>query len=130
MKPQEGNPLFSVGELNQLVKSMLGEVFGEVRVQGEVSGFVRYARSGHWYFSLKDDAAQIRCAMFAGDNRNLTPPRDGDRVVVAGRLGIYVPRGDYQLVCTRLQRAGEGALMQRFMQLKARLTGEGLLQTN
>ena len=95
-------------------------------VRGEVSGFSR-ASSGHCYFSLKDGQGQIRCAMFRRAASLLDfSPRDGDMVEVQGRLGVYEPRGDLQLIVESLARAGQGALFEQFQRLKAQLEAEGL----
>ena len=95
-------------------------------MEAEVSNFSRPA-SGHWYFSLKDRDAQLRCAMFR--QRNLLArctPRDGQQVLVRGRVSLYEPRGDYQLLIEQLEDAGEGALRRAFEELRARLNAEGL----
>lgn len=95
-------------------------------VRGEVTGFSR-ASSGHCYFSLKDESGQIRCAMFRRAASLLDfSPRDGELVEVRGRLGVYEPRGDLQLIVESMSRAGQGALFEQFLQLKARLEVEGL----
>lgn len=100
--------------------------FNPVTVVGEISGFSR-ASSGHCYFSLKDDAGQLRCAMFRRAAGLLDfAPRDGDQVEVRGRLTVYEPRGDLQLVVESLRRAGQGALFEQFLQRKAKLEAEGL----
>lgn len=100
--------------------------FNPVAVRGEVSGFSR-AASGHCYFSLKDGDGQIRCAMFRRAAGLLDfAPKDGDSVEVMGRLDVYGPRGDLQLVVESLTRAGQGALFEQFLRLKARLEVEGL----
>ena len=100
--------------------------FNPVSVQGEISGFAR-AASGHCYFSLKDEGGQIRCAMFRRAAGALDfSPRDGEQVQVQGRLGVYEARGDLQLVVESMQRAGQGALYEQFLRLKARLEAEGL----
>ena len=95
-------------------------------VEGEVSNLARPA-SGHVYFSLKDSGAQIRCAMFRTRNRALAfEARDGLKVVAYGRVSLYTPRGDYQLIVEALEAAGEGLLRMRFEQLKRKLFEEGL----
>ncbi|GAO70258.1 exodeoxyribonuclease VII [Comamonas sp. E6] len=100
--------------------------FNPVAVRGELSGFSR-AASGHCYFNLKDASGQIRCAMFrrAAEQVGFSP-RDGELVEVRGRLGVYEQRGDLQLVVESMQRAGQGALFEQFLRLKARLESEGL----
>jgi exodeoxyribonuclease VII large subunit len=118
--------IWQVGALCRAIADALEARFNPVAVRGEISGFSR-ASSGHCYFSLKDPQGQIRCAMFrraAGLMDFL--PRDGETVEVLGRLGIYEPRGDLQLIVESLARAGPGALFEQFLQLKARLEGQGL----
>ena len=117
----------SVSELNQQVKMLLEYSFAEVTVFGEISGFAKYQRSGHWYFTLKDAQAQVQCAMFAGNNAKCSMrPADGDQVLVRARVSLYSPRGNYQLICQSMQPLGQGQLMQRFLQLKQKLLQEGL----
>ncbi len=95
-------------------------------VEGEISNLSCPA-SGHWYFTLKDRDAQIRCAMFRTKNQLLRfRPKDGDRLVVRGRVSLYEPRGDYQLIAEQMEPAGEGALKLAYEQLKAKLAAEGL----
>jgi exodeoxyribonuclease VII large subunit len=99
-----------------------------VRVAGEISSFVR-AASGHCYFSLKDSSGQLRCAMFKRAASGLAfVPREGQRVEVSGRLGVYEPRGELQLVVEAMVEAGEGNLYEQFVLLKARLQAEGLFE--
>ena len=118
--------VWSVGSLCRAVGDALQARFNPVAVRGELTGFSR-AASGHCYFSIKDAQGQIRCAMFrrAASLLDFTP-RDGELVELRGRLGVYEQRGDLQLVVESLQRAGQGALFEQFLRLKARLEGEGL----
>ena len=117
----------SVSELNQQVKLLLEYSFSEVAVFGEISGFTNYRRSGHWYFAIKDDRAQVQCAMFAGDNAKCTmQPADGAQVLLRGRVSLYSPRGGYQFICKSMEPLGLGRLMQQFLQLKQRFLQEGL----
>ena len=118
--------IWPVGELCKAIAQALEAGFNPVGVCGELSGFMR-AASGHCYFSLKDEAGQIRCAMFrrAASLLDFTP-RDGDRVEVRGRLGVYEPRGELQLVVETMRRAGQGTLFEQFLKLKADLQGQGL----
>jgi exodeoxyribonuclease VII large subunit len=103
--------------------------FNPVSVAGEVSGFTR-AASGHCYFSLKDETGQIRCAMFRRAAGLLDfSPRDGDLVEVRGRLGVYEPRGELQLVVESMRPAGQGTLFEQFFKLKAKLEQEGLFDS-
>jgi exodeoxyribonuclease VII large subunit len=111
------------------VADALDARFNPVAVRGEISGFSR-AASGHCYFSLKDETGQLRCAMFRRAAGLLDfSPRDGDQVEVRGRLAVYEPRGDLQLVVESLRRAGQGALFEQFLQRKAKLEAEGLFDT-
>ncbi len=105
---------------------MLENELGNVWVEGEISNLARPA-SGHVYFSLKDAGAQVRCAMFRTRNRAAGfEARDGMKVVAYGRVSLYTPRGDYQLIVEALEAAGEGLLRLRFEQLKRKLFEEGL----
>jgi exodeoxyribonuclease VII large subunit len=118
--------IWQVGALCRAIAEALEARFNPVAVRGEVSGFSR-AASGHCYFSLKDAQGQIRCAMFrrAAGLMDFVP-RDGELVEVQGRLGVYEPRGDLQLIVESMTRAGQGALFEQFMRLKARLEAQGL----
>lgn len=119
-------PVWQVGGLMRALADAVSARFNPVRVQGEVSGFAR-AASGHCYFTLKDADAQVRCAMFRRAATTLAAmPREGDRVEVSGKLDIYGPRGDLQLIVETLTPAGQGVLFERFMRLKAQLASEGL----
>ena len=121
--------IYTVARLNREARLLLESGLGTVWVEAEVSNFSRPA-SGHWYFSLKDRDAQLRCAMFR--QRNLLArctPRDGQRVLARGRVSLYEPRGDYQLLIEQLEDAGEGALRRAFEELRARLNAEGLFAT-
>ncbi len=112
--------------LNRLVRELIEGALPMVWIEGEISNFVR-AASGHWYFSLKDAAAEVRCAMFArGNARVRFRPANGTRVLARARVSLYEPRGSYQLLIEELQDAGEGALRRAFEALKARLAAEGL----
>ena len=118
--------VWAVGALTRAVADTLEARFNPVAVRGEVSGFTR-ASSGHCYFALKDDAGQLRCAMFRRAAGLLDfAPREGDLVEVRGRLTVYGPRGDLQLVVEAMARAGQGALFEQFLRLKAQLEAEGL----
>ncbi|WP_137920157.1 exodeoxyribonuclease VII large subunit [Hydrogenophaga sp. 2FB] len=108
------------------VADTLSARFNPVAVRGELSGFSR-AASGHCYFSLKDDTGQVRCALFRRSAEQLTfAPRDGQLVEARGKLDVYGPRGDLQLIVETLQPAGQGALFEQFLKLKAQLEAEGL----
>jgi len=126
MDSHDQRAIFTVSQLNREVGLLLQQGFGRIWVQGEVSN-LSIPRSGHWYLSLKDAGAQLRCAMFRNANRLLgSPPRDGDEVLVRGRLGLYEARGDFQLIIEHMEPAGEGALRLQFEALKRKLAAEGL----
>jgi exodeoxyribonuclease VII large subunit len=127
----EQSSILSVSQLNKHVKNYLENEIGVVHVEGEISNLSKPA-SGHLYFTLKDNAAQIRCVFFK--NRHIGPLgsklSDGQQVVASGKLSLYEARGDYQLIVDQLTDAGLGALYQRFEELKNKLGLEGLfLQT-
>jgi exodeoxyribonuclease VII large subunit len=112
--------------LNRLVRELIEGALPMVWIEGEISNFVR-AASGHWYFSLKDAAAEVRCAMFARENMRLRfRPGNGAKVLARARVSLYEPRGSYQLIVEQMEDAGEGALRRAFEQLKAKLAAEGL----
>lgn len=119
-------PPLSVSELNRSARRHLEGRFGDVWVEGELSGVSRPS-SGHVYFTLKDDQAQLRGALFRNRARFVgAPMRDGDRVKVRGRLSIFEPRGDYQLIAEAVQATGMGELLAALERLKSRLSSEGL----
>jgi exodeoxyribonuclease VII large subunit len=118
--------VFTVTELNRAVRELLEHSFGLLWVEGEVSNLAR-PRSGHVYFSLKDGAAQVRCALFRHKARLLrTALADGAQVRLRARVSLYAARGDYQLIVEHVEDAGDGALKRAFEQLKAKLDAEGL----
>ena len=118
--------IWQVGALCRAIADTLEGRFNPVAVRGEISGFSR-ASSGHCYFNLKDGQGQIRCAMFRRAASLLDfAPRNGELVEVRGRLGVYEPRGDLQLIVESMGRAGQGALFEQFLRLKAQLEAEGL----
>lgn len=118
--------VWSVAALCRAIADALETRFNPITVCGEISGFSR-AASGHCYFNLKDEGGQIRCAMFrrAASLMDFSP-RDGDKVELRGRLGVYEPRGDLQLIVESMSRAGQGVWFEEFLKLKARLQAEGL----
>ena len=120
--------VWQVGALCRAIADALDARFNPVTVRGEISGFSR-ASSGHCYFSLKDVSGQIRCAMFkrAASLADFMP-RDGDLVEVRGRIDVYTPRGDLQLIVESISQAGQGALFEQFLRLKAKLEAEGLFE--
>lgn len=118
--------VLSVSSLNKLAKSLLETNFPNVVVEGEISNLARPS-SGHWYLTLKDKSAQVRCAMFSNRNRFLRfQPENGQQIVVRGKLSIYEGRGDYQLIIESMELAGDGALQRAFEKLKIHLRDEGL----
>lgn len=118
--------IFTVSRLNAEVRMLLENEMGIVWLVGELSNFSAPV-SGHWYFSLKDSRAQVKCAMFKGNNRRVTfKPANGNQVLVKARLSLYEPRGDYQLIIESMQPEGDGRLQQMFDELKMKLAGEGL----
>jgi exodeoxyribonuclease VII large subunit len=124
--PGAARRVWAVGALCRAVADALEARFNPVAVRGEITGFSR-AASGHCYFSLKDAQGQVRCAMFRRAATLLDfAPRDGELVEVSGRLGVYEQRGDLQLVVESMRRAGQGALFEQFLRLKAKLEAEGL----
>jgi exodeoxyribonuclease VII large subunit len=120
--------IFTISQLNAQARMLLERGLGSVWLEGEISNLARPA-SGHWYFSLKDESAQVRCAMFR--NRSMLvrfPVKDGARVLARGRVSLYEARGEFQVVIDHLEEAGEGALRRRFEELKRKLLAEGLFE--
>ncbi len=118
--------IWAVGPLMRAIADTLSVRFNPVAVRGELSGFSK-AASGHCYFSLKDESGQVRCAMFRRAAEQLKfQPRDGQLVEARGKLDVYGPRGDLQLIVDNLQPVGQGALFEQFLLLKAKLEAEGL----
>jgi exodeoxyribonuclease VII large subunit len=118
--------IYSVSRLNREVRVLLERGFGSLWLEAEISNFARPS-SGHWYFSLKDAAAQVRCAMFRQRNMLCAfTARDGQKVLVRARIGLYEPRGEYQLIVDHMEDAGLGALKRQFEELAAKLKLEGL----
>ena len=117
--------IYTVSELNANIKSLIEEKFPFVWIFGEISNF-RIPASGHFYFTLKDDASQISSVMFRGQQRNLKfEPEDGQNVTGMGRISVYEPRGTYQIIIEYLEPSGAGALQIAFEKLKKRLADEG-----
>ena len=118
--------ILSVSELNRLVREVLEHTFPLFWVSGEVSNFTR-AASGHWYFSLKDSTAQVKCVMFKGRNAYTDfMPKEGDKIEARCTVTLYEARGDFQLTVEFVQKAGLGALFEAFEKLKIKLEHEGL----
>ncbi len=124
--PDPEHEIYTVTGLNRAVQGLLEGTFPLIRVEGELSGVARPA-SGHVYFTLKDPNAQVRCALFRQRARNLRfRPADGMQVLVRARVGLYAPRGEYQLIVEHMEEAGDGALRRAFEALRNRLEAEGL----
>ena len=120
--------IFTVSRLNTTVRKLLEMEMGQVWLSAEISNFSQPS-SGHWYFTLKDDGAQVRCAMFRNSNRRVSfRPQNGQQILVRATITLYEPRGDYQLIAESMHPAGEGLLQQQFEQLKQKLQGEGLFE--
>jgi exodeoxyribonuclease VII large subunit len=126
----DSQKIFSITELNRMVKNALQHNFEIMWIKGEISNFIS-AASGHWYFSLKDSQAQVRCAMFRGSNNKIDwVPKNGDLIEARVQVGLYEARGEYQLNIEYIQRAGMGALFEKFTQLKNKLESLGLFDVN
>ncbi len=124
--PAPVREVYSVTRLTREVRALLDRGLGVIWIEGELSNFSQPA-SGHWYFSLKDRDAQLRCAMFRMKNVLVGfTPRAGSQVLLRGRITVYEARGEYQLIVEHLEEAGIGALKREFERLKARLGAEGL----
>ncbi|MEE8528232.1 MAG: exodeoxyribonuclease VII large subunit [Gammaproteobacteria bacterium] len=132
-RPDDGPPgdlfernIYSVSRLNREARDLLENGFPLIWIEAEISNLARPS-SGHIYFSLKDEAAQVRCAMFRQNNMRLGfTPRDGQRVLVRARVSLYETRGEFQLLAEQMEEAGEGALRRAFEALKRKLEAEGL----
>lgn len=121
------NTAISVSVLTNRIRTVLESDFVDVTVQGELSNFKHHS-SGHRYFTLKDDKAQIKCVMWRGKSLNFQP-RDGMKIVARGSLTVYPPQGNYQLDCAELRPMGEGDLFMAYEALKAKLSAEGYFET-
>ncbi len=123
---QPNDTIWSVSALNFEIRTMLEQGIGSIWIEGEVSNFACPA-SGHWYFSLKDERAQCRAAMFKGRNSRVGfRPQDGQQVLLQAKVTLYEARGEFQLVVEHMEEAGVGRLMRQFEALKKQLSGEGL----
>ncbi len=129
---QKQQQQYTVKQLNQVIKSLLESApfLRQIAVKGEISNLTRHS-SGHYYFSLKDADAQVSCVLFRAQAAGLTfEPEAGDQVTAIADISVYLPRGNYQLLVTELQKEGQGDLYARFLQLKARLEAEGLFDSS
>ena len=126
-QPVETRDVYTPARLNREARTLLERGLPALWLEGEISNLSRPS-SGHWYFSLKDEAAQLRCAMFRQRNLHgaLHAARTACTCWCAGRVSLYEPRGDYQFIADHMEEAGEGALRQRFELLKTKLAAEGL----
>lgn len=120
-----GQAVYSVTRLNREARSLLEDHLGRVWVEGEIADLSRPS-SGHWYFVIKDQGAQVRCALFRGAQRLCCPAANGLKVLLYARVSVYEGRGEFQLIVEQMQNAGEGALRRAFDALKLRLENEGL----
>lgn len=126
----QARTIYSVSELNRTIRDLLESQFPLLWIEGEISNLAKPA-SGHLYFTLKDERAQVRCAMFK--SRNLLvrfKPENGQKVLIRARVGLYEARGEFQLVAEHMEEAGDGALQRAFDELKARLAAEGLFNSD
>jgi exodeoxyribonuclease VII large subunit len=122
----EERQVLSVTDLNRQARMTIEQRFNQIWVSGELSSFARPS-SGHWYFTLKDAKAQVRCAMFANANRRARlQPANGQQVLLRGRVSLYEGRGEFQIIVEHMEPAGEGALRAAFDALKRQLDAEGL----
>ena len=127
---QNNRTILKVSELNAEVGLLLKQGFPLLWIEGEISNFSRPA-SGHMYFSLKDSKAQIRCAMFRNKNMRLDlKPENGMKILLRGRIGLYEPRGEFQLIADHMEEAGSGLLQKQFEELKAKLAAKGWFDEN
>lgn len=127
-EPLSNKKIYSVSELNRETKTLLSSHFSQIQVEGEMSN-LSTPSSGHIYFSLKDQKAQIRCAMFKSQLRRVKfTPENGKQIVISAQVSLYEARGDYQLIVDKMQEAGDGQLQRAFDLLKAKLSNEGLFE--
>lgn len=124
----QNNRIYSVSELNQETKNLLSIHFSSIQIEGEISNLSAPV-SGHIYFSLKDNKAQIRCAMFKSQKQSLNfTPKNGQQVIISAQVSLYEARGDYQLIASTMKEAGEGDLQIAFETLKNKLKNEGAFE--
>ena len=124
------NTPISVSELNEQIKGLLETTFSSVYVEGEVSNLT-YHNSGHIYFSIKDNKSTISCVMFRGNASKMKFRLEvGQKIVISGNLTVYTPRGNYQLLCSKIEPSGIGALALAYEQLKTKLQIKGYFDKN
>ncbi|UDG80944.1 Exodeoxyribonuclease 7 large subunit [Candidatus Hartigia pinicola] len=129
MLTQKSYGIYSVSELNKVVQKLLDHQIGDIWLTAEISNFCQPS-SGHWYFTLKDDQSKIRAAMFRSQNTRVNfHPQNGQQVIVNGRIMLYNPRGDYQIIIGHMESIGEGLLKLRFESLKQTLNEQGLFDS-
>jgi len=121
--------ILSVSEVNKTADDFINEAFPPLWVVGEISNFVEYGTTGHWYFSITDSNSVLSCTMFKFQNMHLGfKPKEGDQVILQGKLGIYQKAGRYQMKVGKMELAGFGELMRRYEQLKNKFSSEGLFE--
>ena len=126
---QSQREILTVSEINQTANDFLIEAFPPLWVVGEISNFREYGTSGHWYFSIKDSESVLSCTMFRLQNNALKfKPKEGDQVILQGKLSIYKKSGRYQMIASKMELAGFGELMRKYELLKNKLNEEGLYQ--
>ena len=119
--------IHSVTEINQTASDFLNEAFPPLWVAGEISNFKEYGTSGHWYFSIKDSNSVLSCTMFRMQNSSLRfKPKEGDQVIMQGKLSIYAKSGRYQLIASKMELAGFGELMRKYELLKNKTRGQSV----
>ena len=119
--------ILSVSEVNKTANDFINEAFPPLWVVGEISGFKEYGASGHWYFSLKDSDSVLSCSMFRLQNIGLGfKPKEGDQVIIQGKLSIWHKTGRFQLIANKMELAGFGELLRKYELLKNKLKDEGL----
>ena len=125
-RPGVNREVISVSDLNRSARRLLEGEFPMVYVEGEISNFAKPS-SGHWYFTLKDDKSQLRCAMFRNRNQRIRfVPKNGVQIIARGKISLYEGRGEFQLIAEHMEEAGDGALRRAYEKLKADLLAEGL----
>ena len=128
-KSSKNQVILTVSQINGYISQTLEKHFASVWIKGEISNLTKHS-SGHWYFSLKEESAQIKSVMFRGYNQKLSfVPENGMEVLVEGQVNVYAPRGTYQILCKHMESLGSGALQKNFEKLKEKLKNEGLFDS-